>query len=89
MNKTLSIRGIKRLYEVHCHLEEVSFKKWLDKRYGFPCSEHVFRAYYTVGCYRFSTTYIVRFGSRVIEIWFDALGNRVYSEKKCLESFID
>lgn len=89
MYKTLAFRGVKRLYEVLCHRELINSRVWRDSKYGFQCSEHTYRIWYEVGCHKFDTVKIEKFGARVTEIWIDAYGNRVYSEKKCLESFID
>lgn len=89
MYKTLVFRGVKRLYEVHCHRELINSRTWRDGKYGFQCSEHTYHLRYIVGCHKFETVKIEKFGSRVTEIWIDSHGVRVYSEKKCLESFID
>lgn len=89
MKKTLLLNGTKKLFEVQCHREEISLKVWTHKHYRIHCSEHTFRIFYVVGCHQFNTIYILRFGTRTTEIWIDAHGKCVYSEKKCLESFIN
>lgn len=89
MYKTLNFRGIKSLYEVHSHRELINSRVWRDRSCGFRCSEHTYRMWYEIGGLKFDTLKIEKFGARVTEIWIDAHGRRVYSEKQCLESFIN